>query len=106
MISASVALQVPASAGDGAPSYDLSTFADITVQTAGVTASSLNLLASADGTNFVAIKMTLANGIATLSSLIAAGVTVKYLRVHTVSISGGETPTVTVLAKDTRSDNN
>ena len=100
MLTQSVALVVPTSAGEGAPSIDLSQYSGVTIQVAGVTASSLNLEASVDGTNFVAIKTGLANGISTLDTLLAsARATVKFLRVHTISIGGGETPTVRVLAQ-------
>lgn len=92
-------LAVPASAGDGAPSFDLSRFWRVTLQFAGITASSLNLMATLDGTNWVAIKTTLANGIHTLDELLVGAGCVKYLRVHTVSIGGGDTPTVTLFGQ-------
>ncbi len=93
------ALAVPGSAGDGDPSFDLSRFWRVTLQFAGITASSLNLMATLDGTNWIAIKTGLANGIHSLDELLAGAGCVKYLRVHTVSIAGGETPTVTFVAQ-------
>lgn len=103
MQSQQTSLAVPQSAGNGATSFDLSTYVNVTVQVGGVTASVLGLEATADGVNYVTIKTPLANGFYTLSDLIKPGVTVLGLRVATTSIGGGETPTVTVLAQDTRS---
>jgi galactokinase/mevalonate kinase-like predicted kinase len=104
MQSASASLNVPASAGLGASSPDLSSLLNVTIQVEGVTSSSLNLEASLDGAAWVVIKTGLANGLSTLASLIAAGATVMFLRVQTVTIGGGETPAVIVLGQDSRSD--
>jgi hypothetical protein len=92
-------LAIPGSAGHGAPSIDLSKYFNISVQAAGITSSELNLEASIDGTNYVAIKATMGVAIYTLAALIGAYAAVKYLRVTTVAISGGDTPTVTFLAQ-------
>jgi hypothetical protein len=94
-----IALQVLAAPGEGAASFDLSAYSRITIQSAGITSSVLNLEATMDGTNWIPIKPTLANFIYSVESLIAPGVSIRGLRVNTVSIGGGETPTVTFLAQ-------
>jgi hypothetical protein len=93
-----LAIVASASTGEGAASVDLSLYFNITIQVAGVTGDVLNLEASVDGTNYTAVKSTLANGIFTLAAAIGASPCVKYLRVNKVSGSDAA-PKVTYLAQ-------
>jgi hypothetical protein len=107
MIAEKVALAVPATAGAGTASYDVSSWVRIAIQIAGITASVIFVEATVDGSNWVAVTPTTAvNGIVSLDHFFGGATCVRYLRAHTTSIAGGETPIVTVLGQDSRTDGN